>query len=225
LSAAPLHGLPDLAGGQNYGPLLEATRDLMDAVAALDAPEDVLITAARAVRAVTGTLASHTADELHSPAGNRPDLPGRGNLMMPPILIDKQTPHEAQGRVTLTRVHLGGGAAHGGVIPLMFDDVLGRMAGQDRPPPRTAYLCVDYVNLTPVNRELRIEGFIHRIEERKIYANGRLLDGDTLLAEADALFVMARSEPSAAPAPSTADRERAAEPRSAADVPGAHSGS
>ena len=213
MSSAPLPGLP---GGQGYGPLLEATRELMDAVAALDAPEEVLIAAAGALQAVTSTLAAHTTDELHSPAGKRPDLPGRGNVMMPRILIDRQNPHEVLGRVTLTRAHLGGGAAHGGVIPLMFDEVLGRMAGRDRPSSRTAYLHVDYVNLTPLNRELRIEGIVYRIEGRKIYVNGRLLDGDTLLAEADALFVMARSEPSAAPAPSTADRGRAA-------VPPAHS--
>jgi acyl-coenzyme A thioesterase PaaI-like protein len=217
MNSAPSPGSPALPGGQGYGPLLAATRELMDIVAALDAPEDVLAVAAEAVRAVTSTLASRTTDELHSPAGKRPDLPGRGNVMMPPILIDRQTPHEVRGRVTLTRVHVGGGAAHGGVIPLMFDEVLGRMASQDRPPSRTAYLHVDYVNLTPVNDELLIEGFIHRIEGRKIYGSGRLLDGDTVLAEADALFVMARSEPPTAPAPATVGRERAA-------VPPAHSG-
>ena len=213
MSSAPLPDLPGQPGGQGYGPLLEATRELMDIVAALDAPEEVLAAAARAVRAVTSTLASYTTDELHSPAGNRPDLPGRGNVLLPPILIDRQNPHEVLGRVTLARAHLGGGgAAHGGVIPLMFDEALGRMAGRDRPSSRTAYLHVDYVNLTPLNRELRIEGIVYRIEGRKIYVNGRLLDGDTLLAEADALFVMARSETSAAPAPSTADRGRAAVP-------------
>jgi acyl-coenzyme A thioesterase PaaI-like protein len=221
MSSAPL---PDLPGGQGYGPLVEATRELMDAVAALDAPSDALIAATRTVRAVTSSLAAHTTDELHSPAGKRPDLPGRGNVLLPPILTDRQTPDEVQGRVTLTRAHLGGGgAAHGGVIPLMFDDVLGRAAGLDRPPSRTAYLHVDYANLTPVNRELRIEGFVYRIEGRKIYVKGRLLDGGTLLAEADALFVMARSEPPAPSAAPGADagRERTAVPPARSALGGA----
>jgi len=41
----------------------------------------------------------------------------------------------------------------------------------------------------PIERELQIDAGIDRVEGRKIFVSGRLSDGDTLLTEADALFV------------------------------------
>jgi acyl-CoA thioesterase FadM len=54
---------------------------------------------------------------------------------------------------------------------------------------RTAFLHLNYRNIAPVEKTLRVEAGINRIEGRKIFVEGRLLDGDTVLADAEALFV------------------------------------
>jgi hypothetical protein len=40
-----------------------------------------------------------------------------------------------------------------------------------------------------VERKLQVEAGIDRIEGRKIFVTGRLLDGENVLADAEALFV------------------------------------
>jgi acyl-coenzyme A thioesterase PaaI-like protein len=79
-------------------------------------------------------------------------------------------------------------------LPLLFDDVVGRMVnsnGGER-PARTAYLHVNYRHITPLDRELRIEASLDRIEGRKRFASGRLYDGETLVSDAEGLFVELR---------------------------------
>ena len=54
---------------------------------------------------------------------------------------------------------------------------------------RTAYLHVNYRKIAPIEKDLQVQAGIDRIEGRKIFVAGRLLDGDDVLAEAEALFV------------------------------------
>jgi acyl-CoA thioesterase FadM len=54
---------------------------------------------------------------------------------------------------------------------------------------RTAYLKIDYRQIVPIEKELQFDAGVDRVDGRKIFVSGRLTDGDTLLAEADALFV------------------------------------
>jgi hypothetical protein len=54
---------------------------------------------------------------------------------------------------------------------------------------RTAYLTINYRNIVPIEKELRFDAGVDRVDGRKIFVSGRLTDGDTLLTEADALFV------------------------------------
>jgi hypothetical protein len=41
----------------------------------------------------------------------------------------------------------------------------------------------------PVEKELQIDAGVDRVDGRKIFVSGRLSDGETLLTEAEALFV------------------------------------
>ena len=77
---------------------------------------------------------------------------------------------------------------HGGQVTLLFDDLLGGVAGAVA-TSRTAYLNVDYRSLTPMGVALRVEGWVERVEDRKIYVRGQLLDGARVCAEAEGLFV------------------------------------
>lgn len=107
------------------------------------------------------------------------------------------TVHEARagysaGTVRFSRFHHGrGGVAHGGATALLFDEVLGRMSNfPGQPPSRTAYLVVNYRAVAPIEKDLRVEAAIDRVEGRKKFSTGRLYDGDTLVADAQALFVV-----------------------------------
>jgi acyl-CoA thioesterase FadM len=87
---------------------------------------------------------------------------------------------------------LGGGTAiHGGMLPLLFDDLLGhqavRRSGQY--PTRTAFLHVDYRRLTPVDVPLTAHTWVDQVEGRKIIVRGELRHGDDVLAEAHGLFI------------------------------------
>lgn len=177
--------------------MLEASRRLLDAVAGADAPDDVVRAATASVRAACEALAPYEVDELRSPAGRHWELPGRGHPILTPFVPDFFSADELRGTVTFTRAHLGGGGAvHAGVIPLLFDEILGYLAtrGGDRPPTRTAYLKVDYRSLTPLGATLTAEARIERIEGRKVFATGVLRDGSRVCAEANGLFVMLRPE-------------------------------
>jgi len=75
----------------------------------------------------------------------------------------------------------------------VFDDLLGRLANAGgRRTSRTAYLTVNYRSITPIGRELRLEGRVDRQEGRKRFLTGRLFDGDTLCADAEGLFIELR---------------------------------
>ena len=92
-------------------------------------------------------------------------------------------------------VHLGrNGAVHGGALGLLFDSVLGYTAARltRSPYQRTAFLHINYRRIAPIETELQIDAGIERVEGRKIFVEGRLLDGDTLLTDAEALFVRLR---------------------------------
>ncbi len=186
-----VHAIDPHAGGPEFGRLLAAARRLQDRFVAALVPTDQVDGLINELDAVGARFDQWHVAERTSPGGSRNDLPGRGNLLLPPFIIDEITPTFMRGRITFTRFHVGGnGAAHGGTVPLMFDDVLGRMVnGADRPVARTAYLNVNYRHVTLVDVEHRIEAHAGPIEGRKRFASGRLYVGDVLTADAEALFV------------------------------------
>lgn len=183
------------AGGPAFARLVEAVRRLQDAVAQVAAPEDVAERAVDGLDDIASSLEKWQASEWERSAGRRPDLPGRGHPMLLPVEFDEQTDSSVRGRVTFGPYHLGGnGAAHGGTVPLLFDEVLGMLinAVGAVPPHRTAYLTVNYRAITPIGVELRIEATVDREEGRKRWASGRLYAGEQLVADAEGLFVKLR---------------------------------
>jgi acyl-coenzyme A thioesterase PaaI-like protein len=185
---------PDL-GGPTFGPLLDAFRLLQDAFSAALLPPDEAVALTRDIHDLTERLAACRMPERHAPSGTRIDLPGRGNPLLIPLQIDEWTDDAVRGRVTFTRFHLGGnGAAHGGTLPLLFDEVLGRLSNTgDRPIARTAYLHVNYRAITRIGVEHTLEADIVRIEGRKRWVRGVLRDpAGVVVSDAEGLFVALR---------------------------------
>ena len=73
----------------------------------------------------------------------------------------------------------------------MWDSVLGFAAFRlsRSLKQRTAYLHVNYRQIVPIDKELQVDARVDRAEGRKIFVTGRLLDGNTVLCDAEALFV------------------------------------
>jgi acyl-coenzyme A thioesterase PaaI-like protein len=177
-----------------YAEMIEALRVLQDRVAAAVPDADLVSRVTKHLVHAAELLEPAERDETHRLSGGPEDLHGRGSALIP-VLEDVETdPTSLRGRVRFRRFHLGGnGAAHGGTIPLLFDDVLGRFANASgRALSRTAYLHVNYRNVTPVGRDLDLEVRFEREDGRKRYVTGVLRDGDTICADAEGLFVELR---------------------------------
>jgi acyl-coenzyme A thioesterase PaaI-like protein len=184
--------VPTNRGGPDYGRFVEAVRALQDHARSADAPDDVITRAADVLDDLNRLLAPYDTDEWHSPSGRRMDLPNRGNIMQVPVNLVVTEDGRVGGTAQFRRFHLGrNGAVHGGALALLFDSLLGFAAFKlsDSPYQRTAYLHVNYRQIAPVDREFQVDAAIDRIEGRKIFVSGRLLDGDAVLCEAEALFV------------------------------------
>jgi acyl-coenzyme A thioesterase PaaI-like protein len=178
-------------GGAPYSRFFTHFCALQDKVTSSDPPEEVWAEAATHIEAALALLQPWEAPEWERPAGTRRDLPGRGNPMLIPFDLDEETSTSIRGRSMFRPFHLGGnGAAHGGTLPLLFDDLLGRIANSGgRPVARTAYLKVNYRKITPIGVELTAEATVDHVEGRKRWVSGRLLQDGTLLADAEGLFI------------------------------------
>jgi acyl-coenzyme A thioesterase PaaI-like protein len=183
---------PTTKGGPDYGRFIDAVRKMQDHARAVDAPDEVITEAADLLEKVSALLTPFDADEWRSPSGRRMDLPVRGNILTIPMSARKAEDGRIHGWARFARFHLGrNGAVHGGALGMLFDTVLGLTSSvlTGGPYQRTAYLKIDYRNIVPIEKELQIDAGVDRVDGRKIFVSGRLSDGDTLLTEADALFV------------------------------------
>jgi acyl-coenzyme A thioesterase PaaI-like protein len=188
---------PTTKGGPDYGRFIEAVRTLQDHARAVDAPDAVISEAADLVEKVSDLLSPFDTDEWATPSGRRIDLPNRGNILPVPMKVRKVPGEGAAGRIQgwarFRRFHLGrNGAVHGGALGLLFDSVLGMTSGviTGGPRQRTAYLHINYRQVVPIDKELQIDAGVDQVEGRKIFVSGRLSDGDTVLTDAEALFVL-----------------------------------
>ncbi|NMO91514.1 PaaI family thioesterase [Actinomycetospora sp. TBRC 11914] len=181
-------GSPVPAG---YPEMIDELRELLDRVATTAPSAEVVADTTKAVAQLNAWLAEYEVDEADRFAGRLLAAPGRAQLTGPPLLVDEIDDGRMTGRVRFGAHFLGSnGVVHGGAIPLLFDDVLGRLAltgGRSR--SRTAFMHVDYRAVAPIDTELRVEAWFEREEGRKRFVQGTLSHGDTVCSEVSALFV------------------------------------
>jgi acyl-coenzyme A thioesterase PaaI-like protein len=169
-------------------------RGFLDKVAGAHPDEATLAALAHDLAAWSDRLAGCAVDESEQLFGRLVGEPGRGQTMMPRLVLEDARPGEVRGHVVFGRYFLGvNGAAHGGALALVFDEVLGvAAAAPDR--VRTAYLHVDFRALTPLDTRLEVRGWLDRQEGRKRFVRGELRCGEVVCAEAEALFVELKPE-------------------------------
>jgi acyl-coenzyme A thioesterase PaaI-like protein len=183
-------------GGPKYGDMIVALRDFLDNVAAAAPDTATTVALAHDLRDWSDRLAPAAVAERKQIFARRLDLPGRGQTMSPSFIPVTGDTESVQGTVTFGRYFLGGGGAvHGGAIPLLFDEVLGRLASSgDRAPARTAYLHTDFRSITPVGEELAVRAWFVSEQGRKRLLRATITHGDTLCAEAEGLFIELRPD-------------------------------
>jgi hypothetical protein len=171
--------------------MIQAFRQLQDCVAEARPPNDVVARIAADLEELEAFLTPYRVDERNRIAGNRWDLPGRGQFLIPPISLIDANAERACGFVTLNSPYLGsGGAANGGFLPLLFNELMGRLVQMGgRQYSRTAYLHVNFRSVARIGAQLRIEVKVLREEGRKRFVGGTLHEGSVLVADAEALFV------------------------------------
>ncbi len=155
-------------GDPEYAALVTELRGFLDDVAsARPAPEDSAALA-QTLREWRSTLRQTATGEHGQVFGRRSDLPSRGSTMLPAYVVHEVGDEMIVADVRFGRYYLGGGeAVHGGVIPLVFDELLGTLVNfGTRPPSRTVRISVNFRALTPLDRQLRVIGRIELAEPR-----------------------------------------------------------
>jgi acyl-coenzyme A thioesterase PaaI-like protein len=174
------------------GRFVAAMRRLQDLTVSTDPENAMWATAAERMEDLCALLQEHQVPEGRAPAGRVIDLPGLGHPLLPPWTVTDFGPDGVTMEGLFTRSHVGGNnAVHGGMIPLLYDWHFGMIVSTaGLSPSRTAYLHVDYRNITPIDKPLTAYGRIAEIDGRKAFVTATMTAADgTLLTEANGLMV------------------------------------
>ena len=186
-----------------------AARELVGLLVNSTAPTEELAAAADALEALDDRLRPHAVSSRYEGTeGLRIDdrgandrlfeyhpFAGLSNPLAPPLTLI-ETDRGPAATVTYDHRHEGmPGKVHGGVLAAAFDLVLGAAAARaaGRPAP-TGRLTIRYRIPTPVHTELRYESRVASIDGRKIVTTATVSAGDEVTAEAEGLFITARTE-------------------------------
>lgn len=111
-----------------YTGMIDEIHELLDRVAAAAPTTDLVTEATKVVADLNARLAEYAVDEADQVSGRLVTVPGRAQLAVPAVHVEHLDDLGMTGRVRFGRHFLGSGAVHGGAIPLLFDDLLGRLA-------------------------------------------------------------------------------------------------
>jgi len=183
-------------------------REVIDAVRRSTAPEDALSQATVHLRDAARLLAPHAHAGPHfqgALGGDRPADPqvmrdpvrafpyspviGRWNPIAPPIEFRVEA-----GRIECSHVfgatHAGPpGAVHGGVVAMVFDEMLGSVNIVNDVGAYTGTLTIRYHIPTPLGTPIRMQARVRETKGRKVFSEGKMWHGGMLTAEAEGIFI------------------------------------
>jgi len=86
-------------------------------------------------------------------------------------------------------------SVHGGAIAAVLDEAMGGVCWMNGHPVVGARITINYLHLTPLGFEGRVESWIEHIDGRKISIKSKLTgDGGRVHAEGDGLFIQLQPE-------------------------------
>jgi len=215
VSPRPRAQLPDEAFERNGHARVDATaprnrtagtiRELIDLVVSRDVDDEILATAAGDLEAVLDRLNAAAApgkrvrghpDPSNHPQDYFPNSPLAGAtnpLSLPLDMWGVSNPGGLdfiRGRAVFSLAYEGPPTCvHGGMIALLFDEILGNaniVAGR---PGMTGTLTIRYRRPTPLLVPLELEARQIRVEGRKIMTTGTITVAGEITAEAEAIFI------------------------------------
>jgi acyl-coenzyme A thioesterase PaaI-like protein len=189
--------------------LNERVRHLIAQVRALDAPDDVLAAAGRAIDAVSAQLEPYAYEGpfLQSQLRGREEpqdfggetnphvffpyspIIGDKNPVAPPVRMwfDEERMH---GRAVFGAPYVGPPSmVHGGVIALTFDELLGTLGVALGLGGFTGTLSVRFERPTPLQEVVTMDAWHDRTEGRKVFLAGRICHGEAVTATAQGVFI------------------------------------
>lgn len=140
----------------------------------------------------------NSASPMDAPArevyGDQSPLRGRLNPIAPPLRTSVITRDDGsraiEGLARLGVLYEGPPhGVHGGFVAALFDEILGAVMGLVPPVGVTAKLEVRYRHITPLDEELRFEGWLEEDRGRRLTVRATCHAGETLTADARGLFV------------------------------------
>jgi acyl-coenzyme A thioesterase PaaI-like protein len=192
--------------------LVAEVRELIGAVRVADAPSDTIDEALDLVRRAGEVLAPHRtlattasgavgtgdpAPQRTRPTGWRlgdefPYSPVTGlrNAISPPL--DMRFDGERVRARTAFDLRYAGppGSMHGGVAALVLDELLGTTNYCHGVGARTGTLSVRYERPTPIGVDLDLEGWLDRVEGRKVFTVGTISHDGMVTVRAEGVFIL-----------------------------------
>ncbi len=190
---------PEDFDATEYAAMLGELRDFLSVVATSAPGPDQVRTLTSQLHAMRQGLTPFVTDDDRAPYGQQLDLEGdHGLVSLPSIEVLDVSDGHLEAEVRFSRWHVGGGGTvHGGMVATALDELMGHAQLSAGWIARTAYLNVSFRAGTPFDRTLRASVRTVRAEGRKQVVAATLLDGELLLAEAEALFVRVSPYPAA----------------------------
>ena len=122
----------------------------------------------------------------------RSPFSGKCNALATPMTMTFEG-HTTKAHATYGDAYEGPrGSVHGGHVIAAFDDLLGVAQSASGSPGLTGTLSVRLVARTPLHERIDYEAGVESHSGRKVVAWGRSYHGETLLAEASAVFITPR---------------------------------
>lgn len=142
-------------------------------------------------RAGSGRRRRHEPDPAGSPQDFFPTSPviGFANPIAPPVVVEA-TETGLIGRAWFDYPYEGPpGCVHGGIIAMVFDEILGAANIITGSPAMTGTLTIRYRKPTPLRTTLSLEASTVKRDGRKVTTRGAIYCDDTLTAEAEGIFI------------------------------------
>ena len=198
--------------------LNDATRRVIDLVRRSASDPDAMRQATAALHAVADQLEPGAVDGpyaqrdlvfggLNAPGETNFDAPtdfadffpysplvGPLNPLSPPIEFRVEG-GRIHGTVTYGAPYVGPPQhVHGGIIAATFDELLGSTNLVHMVGGMTGTLTIRYRRPTPVLKEIELEGWIDRVDGRKVFTHGEMRHAGEVTAEAEGIFIMGSME-------------------------------
>ena len=118
---------------------------------------------------------------------------GLANPFAPPLKSWVVEKGRVEGEVTLGLTHEGPPLhTHGGVVALLFDQLLGHAASADGTPGMTVALELRFRKPTPYGLPLKVTAEVTHNDGRKVISEGRIEHDGVVTAEAKGVFLSPR---------------------------------